>query len=59
MTKTNYQKTPFPVGYFKFHKKEVFNFQLNRGYSLGFTKFEDIEEAGKKSKHLPIGKLKW
>ena len=50
MTKTNDQKAPFPVGYFKFHKKQVFNFQLNRGYSLGFTKFEDIEEAGKKIK---------
>jgi len=48
MIKINYQKTFFPVGYFKFHKKQVFNFQLNRGYSLGFTKFEDIEEAGKK-----------
>ena len=50
MTKTNDQKTFFPVGYYKFHKKQVFNFQLNRCYSLGFTKFEDIEEVGKKIK---------
>ena len=48
MTKIDEQKTFFPVGYFKFHKKQVFNFQLNRGYSLGFTRFEDIEKIGER-----------
>jgi len=49
MAKTSYQKIFFPVGYHQFHKNQVYNFQLNRFYSLGFTKFEDIEEIGKKS----------
>jgi pimeloyl-ACP methyl ester carboxylesterase len=38
----------FPVGYHEFHKDQVFNFQLNRWYSLGYTRFEDMVEAGKK-----------
>ena len=38
----------FPVGYYKFHKKQVFNFQLNRWYSIGFARLEDMEEVGKK-----------
>ena len=37
----------FPVGYHKFHKKRLFNFQLNRWYSLGYTGFEDCREAGR------------
>ena len=36
----------FPVGYYKFHKNQVYNFQLNRWYSLGLFKFEDIEKIG-------------
>ena len=48
MTKINKQKVIFPIGYYQFHKKQVYNFQLNRGYSLGFTKFEDIEKIGEK-----------
>ncbi len=40
--------TSFPVGYYKFHKKQIYNFQLNRWYSLGFARFEDMEGAGKK-----------
>lgn len=38
----------FPVGYHKFHKKQVYNFQLNRWYSIGFARFEDMKEAGQK-----------
>jgi len=40
----------FPVGYNKFHKKQVFNFQLNRWYSLGYFRFEDIKDIGQKIK---------
>ena len=40
MTKS---KLVFPVGYHKFHKKQVFNFQLNRWYSLGYARFEDMK----------------
>ena len=36
----------FPVGYYQFHKDQVFNFQLNRWHSLGYARFEDMEEAG-------------
>ncbi len=41
----------FPVGYHKFHKDQLFNFQLNRWFSLGYVRFEDMEEAGKKIKN--------
>jgi len=36
----------FPVGYHRFHKKQLFNFQLNRWYSLGYVRFDDMREAG-------------
>jgi alpha-beta hydrolase superfamily lysophospholipase len=38
----------FPVGYRRFHKNQLFNYQLNRPYSLGYARAEDLEEAGKK-----------
>ncbi len=40
----------FPVGYEKFHKKQLFNFQLNRPYSFGYARFEDLKEVGQKIK---------
>jgi len=43
----------FPVGYEKFHKKRLFNFQLNRPYSFGYARFEDLKEAGQKIKTFP------
>jgi len=45
MTKS---KFTFPVGYHEFHKDKTFNFQLNRWYSMGCARFEDMEEAGQK-----------
>ena len=45
-------KFTFPVGYHKFHKDQLFNFQLNRWYSLGYVRFVDMEEAGKKIKNF-------
>jgi len=44
----NKSKFTFPVGYHKFHKKQVFNFQLNRWHSFGYTRFEDMKEAGER-----------
>lgn len=41
-------KFTFPVGYHDFHKDQVFNFQLNRWYSFGYARFEDMQEAGQK-----------
>ena len=38
----------FPVGYHQFHKDQLFNFQLNRPYSLGYARFDDLQEAGKR-----------
>ena len=48
MKTNNVRKFPFPVGYHKFHKKQVFNFQLNRWHSFGYARFEDMEEVGHK-----------
>ena len=44
----NKNKFSFPVGYHDFHKDQAFNFQLNRWYSMGYARFEDMEEAGQK-----------
>lgn len=38
----------FPSQYHTFHKDQVFNFQLNRLYSLGYARLEDMQEAGHK-----------
>ncbi len=37
-----------PVGYFTFHKKQIYNFQLNRWHSFGFARFEDMKEVGER-----------
>jgi pimeloyl-ACP methyl ester carboxylesterase len=38
----------FPIGYHKFHKNQLFNFQLNRWHALGYARFEDMQDAGRK-----------
>jgi pimeloyl-ACP methyl ester carboxylesterase len=48
MPNTNTSQFDFPIGYHKFHKNQLFNFQLNRWYSFGYAGFEDFVEAGKK-----------
>lgn len=45
-----------PVGYYKFSKKAFFNYQLNRWYSLGYTKKQEIEEAGRRIKNFEDNK---
>lgn len=37
-----------PIGYFDFHRKQVYNYQFNRWHSLGFAGYEDIKQAGKR-----------
>ncbi len=38
----------YPVGYHKFHRTKIINYQLNRWYSFGYTRLEDcIESAGR------------
>ena len=44
----NIRKFTFPVGYQKFHKKQVFNLQLNRWHSFGYARFEDMKEVGQR-----------
>ena len=39
-------KYNLPIGYFDFHKKQIYNFQFNRWHSLGFARFEDMKKAG-------------
>ncbi len=38
----------FPVGYYDFNKNKAFNFQLNRFYSMGYARLEDMEAIGKR-----------
>ena len=45
MEKTEFK---FPVGYQNFHKDQLFNYQLNRWYSWGYARYEDMEYAGLK-----------
>lgn len=39
-----------PKGYHKFNKDKFLNYQLNRWYSLGYARLEDIEQVGKNIK---------
>jgi len=47
MCSAGYRKFQLPVQYHKFHQDQVFNFQLNRWYSLGYARLEDMREAGR------------
>jgi len=40
----------FPVGYETFHRKQLFNFQLNRPYAFGYARFEDLKKVGSRIK---------
>lgn len=51
-------KIAFFVGYYKFHKDRAFYFPLNRWYSMGYARNEDMEEAGKRISPLKNGKVK-
>ena len=46
-----------PVGYHRFHKKQIFNYQLNRWHSFGYARFEDMEEAGRRNQQFADWKL--
>ncbi|MCP4311650.1 MAG: hypothetical protein GY790_10340 [Bacteroidetes bacterium] len=48
MRTSDEKEVRFPIGYHAFHKKQVFNFQLNRWYSIGFARYEDMKEVGQK-----------
>ncbi|NLU38836.1 MAG: alpha/beta hydrolase [Bacteroidales bacterium] len=38
----------FPVGYHRFHNKQLFNYQLNRWHSLGYLAYDDLKNAGER-----------
>ena len=40
------EQIKFPVGYHEFNKDKAFNFQLNRWYSMGYARFEDVKTVG-------------
>ena len=50
MTNKNKVEVIFPVGFHKFHKNKLFNFTLNRWHSIGYAKYKDMLEAGKRIK---------
>ncbi len=47
----------FPVGYYRFHKKQIFNYQLNRWHSFGYARLEDMEEAGRRIRNFSDWKI--
>lgn len=57
MKKDNKNKFVFPVEYHEFHKDQGFNFQLNRWYSMGYARFEDMKEVGQKINSFEEWKL--
>ncbi len=42
------ENNKFPVGFYEFNKDKAFNFQLNRFYSMGYARFEDMKTIGNK-----------
>lgn len=50
-------KFTFPVGYTKFHKKQLFNFQLNRWYSMGYLPYEELQTLGRKVSDFKTWKI--
>jgi alpha-beta hydrolase superfamily lysophospholipase len=57
MPSKNMSKFEFPIGYHKFHKDQLFNFQLNRWYSSGYVRFEEMKEVGQKVKTFEDWKI--
>jgi pimeloyl-ACP methyl ester carboxylesterase len=48
----NESRFTFPVGYQEFHREQLFNYQLNRWYSFGYARLEDMREAGQHIKNF-------
>lgn len=44
------QTYDLPIGYHTFHPNQVYNFQFNRWHSLGFARYMDMKQAGKRIK---------
>jgi pimeloyl-ACP methyl ester carboxylesterase len=52
MRSTAPRRFAFPVGYERFHRDQLFNFQLNRPYSLGYARYEDLECAARRIRNF-------
>ena len=45
-------RAELPVGFQNFHPNRFFNLQLNRWYSLGFTRLEDLQRVAAEIKSV-------
>jgi len=48
-----------PVGYFNFHKKQIYNFQYNRWHSVGFARYKDLLDISKRINSFGDWKKVW
>jgi pimeloyl-ACP methyl ester carboxylesterase len=46
------QTFEFPVGYHQFHPNKIMDYQLNRWYSFGYWRLEDLQEVAPRIKSL-------
>ena len=46
------QQFDLPVGYHQLHKTKIIDYQLNRRYSMGYERLEDMRQAGGNIKTL-------
>ena len=46
--RTTVESPSLPVGYHAFHRDPLYNYQLNRPYSLGSARYADLVEAGRR-----------
>lgn len=44
------KKVKFPIGYYRFHNQNVFNYQLNRWHSIGLAEYDDCVRMSKEIK---------
>ena len=52
-------KYDLPIGYFDFHKKQIYNFQYNRWHSVGFARYRDLLDISKRIKSFGDWKKVW
>lgn len=50
-------KFDFPVGFQPFHENNLFNFQLNRWYSIGIFPYDEVKKAAKRIQDFQDAKI--
>jgi pimeloyl-ACP methyl ester carboxylesterase len=53
------EKLVIPVGFRSFHNNKFINYQINRWYSLGYTRLEDLNNAASKIKNFNDNKKEY